>query len=243
MTREKYYFEMIFDKTKNLKIFLIDNETFGILAECQSIPISNSLTQGLINTTTMVVIIDKLYDLSKNSYKLVQQKILGKIGEANAAEISSAVNKKNRHSVQIFYDPPERFKERKELARIRNYGLEHLENGCKRFTARLLNFCGDQFFYSFINDELKKSNLETQEFSSGIVEWANIYQVTPRIAYNELKMQCESISISVIKINAIWKKLAERINKLHDIKKIHVCAIHQFESEMFFGVTIQDESK
>lgn len=234
---------MNLDKTKNLKIFLIDNETFGILAECQSIPISNSLTQGLINTTTMVVIIDEPYDLSKNSYKLIQQKILGKIGESNAAEISLEVNKKNRHSIRVFDNPPERFKERKELARIRNYGLEHLENGCKRFTARLLNFYGDQFFYSFINDEIKKSNLETGEFSSGIVEWANIYQVSPRIAYNELKMQYESISISVIKINAIWKKLAEQINKLHDIKKVHVCAIHEFESEMFFGVKVLNESK
>jgi hypothetical protein len=233
---------MVVDNTKNLKILLIDNETFGILAECQSIPISNTLTNGLINTTTMVVVIDDHLD-SFNDYKLVQQKILGKTGESNAAKFSLTIDKKVRHSVELFNNPSERFKERKELARIRNYGLNHLENGCKRFSARILSFYGDECFYSFINDELKKSNLKEEKFSDGIIEWAGIYQVDPRVAYNELKMQYDSISINMIKINAIWKKLSEKINKLTDVKEIHVCSIYDFESEMFFGTKLKNESK
>lgn len=218
----------------NTSIFVVDNETFLILCSTDSIRVANAICKGLINATTMVVSINQEYEPDKHYY-LLQTRTVGKYGEGNAAKISNTLEKNKRHALEEVLDVPDRFLERKELVRIRKYGIEHLEKGCIRYSARLVNFFEDSVFLHFISRELELCDPINNLFSDGILEWATIYGMVPKAAYHELKMHYDSTKISVIKIHALWNKYTDKINTLTNIKDIHLCAINEFEVEIFLA--------
>lgn len=215
------------------KIFVVDNETFTILCDTDSIRVANALCKGLVNATTMVVSLQREYDSTKH-YQLLQSRSVGKWGEGNAAKIDDSVEKKIKHDIKEIEISEELIK-KKELVKNRKYGLEHLEKGCIRYSARLNNFIDDSVFYSFLGRELDKSNSETNTYSDGIIEWAEINEISPFAAYQELKMHYNSVGISTMKIHALWTKYSDKINELTDRVEIHTVAINKFEREMFLA--------
>ena len=218
----------------NSKIFVVDNESLLVLCKTDSIRVANALSKGIINSTSMVVSIDQEFNEDKNYY-LLQTRTVGKYGEGNAAKISDTLEKNKRHALEETNEVSERFLERKKLAKMRKFGLEQLEKGCLRYNSRLVNFIDDSAFLHFISKELSNCDYENNLFSTGIQEWATICGVDPKSAYLELKMQYESTGISLIKMNAIWNKYVDKINNLFSLREIHICAINQFEVEIFLA--------
>lgn len=221
------------------KCFVIDDECFTILCQTNSVSVANAICKGILNTTTMVVPLEEELNEELN-YKLLQQggivSQMGnpKIGVSNSAWPGKLSNKRLRYGVEEV-PGSQRYLERKNLAKKRQYGLEHLESGLHRYIARLTNFCLDEGFYHFAARELDLSDPDNNKFSDAIVEWSNIYKCQPREAYWEIKTLYDSTSINIIKMHAVWNKYVDRVNKLTDIKDIHVCSVSEFEAEMFFG--------
>lgn len=217
----------------NTKIFVVDNESFLILCKTDSIRVANALCKGLVNATTMVVSIDQPMDLSKH-YQLIQSRSVGKWGEGNAAKIDDSVPKNKKHQIKEVEITEDQLK-KKELTNNRKYGLEHLEKGCARYSARLVNYIDDSVFYHFLSRALDDSSPEQETYSDLLKEWAEINGISPAGAYQELTMHYKSAGISVMKLHALWTKYVDRINELTDITDIHIMAINKFEVEMFLA--------
>lgn len=225
---------MIITKTSKYKIFVIDNETFLILCETNSVPIANAISMGLLNTSVMVVNIDQDYDDNLN-YKLLQTVTVQKTGEANAAFISQDLDKKKRHAIELVDNPSDRFLERKKLAKLRRTGMQHLECGCQRYLARLHDFFADSDFYMILSKELDQCDPENDFYTDAFREYADIANQDVSVVYKELKMMHSSYSINVFKMHAIWRKYVDKINLLFDAREIHICSINRFESEIFLS--------
>lgn len=217
-----------------LKVFVVDNETFGILTETSSVSVANAITNGLVNTTTMVVFI-KVDMMSNKNYILLGHPVTRKFGEGNAAKIEFVDEKGTRHGVKEFLNPPERFLKRKSLARKRQYGLENIENHCKRYLARTIDYFEDDLFYHTLSKELNLCDPENEIYSDLFKEYSMIRGLEPRNVYYELKMKMQSAEITNFKFHAMWIKFSERINELEDLKEIHELTMLKFEREMMFG--------
>jgi len=217
----------------NTKIFVVDNVSFTILCDTDSIRVANALCKGMVNTTTMVVSLYQEFDSNKH-YQLLQSRSVGKFGEGNAAKIDDYLPKNKKHAI-IEVEIADTLLQKKEILKSRKYGLEHLEKGIIRYSARLINFIDDSVFYHFLANDLANSHPDQNIYSDRIVEWAEIYGVSPFGAYQELKMHYDSVGTSTVKLHALWSKYSDRINKLTDIKEIHMVAINKFETEMFMA--------
>lgn len=222
------------------KCLVIDDECFLVLCETKSVSVANAICKGLINTTTMVVPLEQTIDETLN-YKLIQQGGLNsqvgnpKIGISNSAAPGKLSSKRIRYGLEIVDNVSERHLERKELAKKRLYGFNHLESGVIRYTARLTNFCLNEAFYSVIIRELDSCDVDNGFYTDAIKEYANIYKISASQAYQELSLMYNSTAINVIKMHAIWNKYVDKINTLDDIVEIHKTSVGYFEGEIFFG--------
>lgn len=219
---------------KNKYIFLVDQETFVILAKIDSLIIANAICKGILNTSVMVVSIPEIYNDLKN-YELTQQPTYhqGQVGTAHAAKIIQNMDKSTIFSLREVKTVPDTVVSKKSIANIRNFGFELLEENCNRYTSTLSNYIREDAFFLAVNNELKKCNLEKNMFSLGIQNWANIYGTSSEIAFKKLKVDYDSYTMGILKINAIWEKYAEKINMLNTVRDILIMFYTEFETEMF----------
>lgn len=218
------------------KIFVVDQSTFTILGTTESIRVANAICRGIMNTSTMVVSVNKDYDKSKH-YVLKQMPIAGgKNGAANTAMPSNDLKQYGiRYDIENVEEITVDIKRNKEIFEIRKIGLESLEQSCMRYLSRLVNFYEDTIFLSTISKELEKSNPQEETYSDGILDWANIMNVSPKAAYQQLKLELDSASISILKMHALWTKYVDKINLLTDQEKISQILNRDFEVEIFVG--------
>lgn len=223
------YFPMLDNLYTDTKIFVIDQETFFILCSTDSIRVANALCEGLINTSTMVVSVREEYTENR-SQVLVQNRANNKLGEGNAAKHCDTLPKDVRHGLKNYGEVDKTLLKKKELCLLRKEGLEILEQNCIRFSARNVNFINDDVFLYSIGDALKNTN------SSVIQEWADIKQLSYEEARNELQMIHDSVTISTVKMNAVWRKFVDKINTLYTRKDIITWAMYNFERELYLSM-------
>jgi hypothetical protein len=218
--------------SKNVyRIFVIDQITFGILTEVSSMSIANAVCKGILNTSQMVVSIDTPLDLNLN-YILTQSKIVQKHGEANAAKIIDKVENHKRYGLEIF-DPDEVFLEKKKLAENRKYGIDLLEKNITRFLSRNNIYADNEGLMSVLSVELPKCDINKNFYTPAIREWAIASKVDNFTAYNFLKMQYDCFSASTLRFYALWIKYVDKINQLSSKRDIHMCALYEFEHEVY----------
>lgn len=222
---------MLTSNKSNYNIFVVDQITFGILVETSSISVANAICKGILNVSQMTVSIDQEMDSTKN-YILVQPKIVEKHGEANTAKIVDRINGYKRFGVEEF-TPTVNFLEKREIANYRKYGLELLEKNIARFLSRNQNYIDDASVMSVLSIELAKCSPDSNIFSPAIHEWAIATNSSISSAYNFLKMQHDCYSTSVLRFHALWTKYVNKINHLHSKRDIHICALYEFEHEVY----------
>ena len=223
------YFPMLDSLYTNTKIFVVDQETFFILCSTESIQVANALCEGLINTSTMVVSTNDEYSETRNQM-LVQNRANNKLGEGNAAKHCDDLPKDVRHGLRNYGEIDSRLRQKRELCLLRKEGLEILEQNCIRFSSRNVNFINDDVFLYSIGNALKDTN------SAMIQEWADIKQLSYDEAKNELQMIHDSVTISTVKINAVWRKFVDKINTLSTRTDIITWAMYNFERELYLSM-------
>ena len=237
---------------KQYLFLVVDQETKGILTKCPSANTANVIANGITNCSRMTIHfpwwsghdISKYTENEKINYKLVRQINFnsGPSGmmdsEINVCEI---VNKTK--SGKIFDLEPmdsknitDSWLEKRKLANFRSEKIAGFEVFCERYISRIKTFCGDELFFHALKDELELVDDANEVYPAGIVEWANINEVSPSAAYYELKMSYDSMRITLIRIHALWRKYSIIINNMNSEDEFRDFEFYtKIESEFRFG--------
>jgi hypothetical protein len=214
---------------KEYLFLVVDHETKGVLTKCASASIANSVSKGIVNSSTMTIyfpyfrnkhnIINYQIDFSIN-YKLVRAHRLEysnlqmPTSDVEMYEIVEKTNSGRTFDLIDFENVSEEWLEKRKLANYRSEKIRSLEIICERYMARLKEFAADEMFFQYLGTQLPLVNEEKNDYPYSILEWAEIRNVSPQSAFYELKMKYESTNISIMRIHAIWNKYVDKINSL-----------------------------
>lgn len=214
---------------KNYLFLIVDQENKGILGYTYSCSVANAVSNGILNSSVMLVpmatfdksILESYGENFKNNYKLIrkynQEYTNSKpmTSEGNVCDYSPNISKNKTFDLYPLV-VSESWIEKRKLAAFRINKLKILETICDRYLTRFKTFTGDSFFFHYIGQQLDDCNLKQKTFSHSIIEWANIYNISPEEAYYDLKMKYDSAGISIMRINAVWNKYVDIINSITD---------------------------
>lgn len=236
---------------KSYLFLVVDQETKGILTKCSSITIANAVVKGILNSSSMLVPYSNINNTKINTYsentidnyKLVRfhnskfSNFKPMTGEANVYEIGNNKEKKAFDLVEMDQSSINNlWIEKRTLANFRANKIRTLESFCERYSARLVNFFGDELLFQNLSNELSKVDVKNNDYPISIIEWAEINNISPNAAYKELKLQYESTTISIMRIHAIWNKYVEKINQLNYNQEDQADdLIHSLEAEFKWG--------
>jgi len=226
-----------------LYLFLVvDQETKGILARCSSANVANAVSQGITNSSPMTIYfqfanhnINKYQDDTTLNYKLQRAYVdeTGMDSETNVAE-PVKVDRITESFIVSEFVPPKGWISKREIANFRSKRFRDLENICDRYISRVKTFCGDELFYQYLGKELDK--VSDSYYPASIIEWADLAELTVDNAYQELRMDYESVGITLMRIHAIWRKYVFKVNTLNAEEEfLNLGIIKSFETELKFG--------
>lgn len=102
-----------------------------------------------------------------------------------------------------------------KLAEIRSKYLHKLELKTLQYIQRFQGLYDDTTLY-FIGSALSLSNVDVNKFDVAILEYANMLNIKPISAYNDLKMKFDSYKMLKIKSYASYEKYKNEINNYID---------------------------
>jgi hypothetical protein len=185
----------------NDKIIVIDNLSEGVLCECISPSIAQSVSLGFINSSIKILPSsipwlekDYYYNFNDSSsyFQFRTMKIL----------------KLSDHLIT------EEFIAMRFLAQIRNSFHAAWETKCKQF---LYNRNHDYFnlplMEAYLCNQLDKCDVNNEYYTQAIHEWAAISEVDVKVAYQELKIKTESLGLQYIRNNAIYHRYVFLLNQ------------------------------
>jgi len=207
---------------KQYLFLVVDQESKGILTSCSSPTIANSVSKGIINSSPMTVHflhlgtghpINNYRNTIENNYKLVSNNpSMG--SEVNVSEYVKKTISGKLYDLEEFF-PDQQFLEKRNLANTRCRSISELETFCERYLSRIKNYAGDDILFLALEKDIEYYNL-TGKYSNGIIEWAEINNVSLDAALQELKMLLDTAKITAVRIHAIWNKYVNYINSLSE---------------------------
>lgn len=231
---------------------VVDQETFRVLCFCLNSTIANAVSEGLLNSSPMTVHYP-LAGLAMNpvkDYNTDSQKTLALVLKMNATNkltaggyvtsdcnVAKVVDQTPTGRVLDFVvaDSDSDWQARRRLAQQRNDAIELLERRCDRYLSRTSYFTGDPVFLPYLAQQLALCRPELADYTAVIRDWAEIQEIEPARAYDELKMIWDSAGIAAVKVHALWRKYVRLINQLDNRRDMDACVQVQFESEFRFG--------
>lgn len=181
---------------------VIDTDSNSVLYFAPSKLTANIVSRGLLNT--MALEIPTAHPWREDVFK----------GIDKINDHIRLINKNGRPAVK-FLELEKRtsaYIQKKELATLRGkyiYGLELFSmSNIIRVTDLL-----DESLLPFINQQLEKSNPETESFSPALQEYATLLGITPENAYYDLSMRAETAGLIRIRAQAIFEKYSTIINQ------------------------------
>jgi hypothetical protein len=231
---------------KEYLFLVVDHETKGVLTKCASASIANSVSKGILNSSAMAVnfpyfrnnhsVNNYHLDTSLN-YKLVRaiklefSNLQPPTSDAQMYEIVEKTNSGRNFDLVELESVNEAWLEKRKLANYRSEKIKLLESVCERYMTRLKKFTADDLFFQYLTTQFPLVNIEKNKFPPSIIEWAEIQNISPISAYQELKMDYESTNISIMRIHAIWNKYVDKINdlKLNDLTESYVFSLLETE--------------
>jgi hypothetical protein len=107
----------------------------------------------------------------------------------------------------------DKLSKQREIAKLRSEYIYVLEQQFKIQNARsILHF--DEQVMSFLSHEVNKSEPMTDTYSMGIIEYANIQSISPKVAYQEIKFMLDSSSLIKIRNYAWFTEYIRKFNSL-----------------------------
>lgn len=232
---------------------VVDQESFRVLCFCLNPTIANAVSQGILNSSPMTVHYplfgvpdptkDYNTDIDRNIVLVLKMPDFNKIhpggyvtSDCNIAMIvDSTPTGRFFDFIPASQTADQNWREKRKLATDRNTALELLERRCDKYLTRTTYFTGDPIFLSYIGQRLADCKPELGYYDKIICDWAEINEISPAAAYNELKMTWDSAGIATTKIHALWSKYVRKINTLQDLQKMKYHVQVEFEGEIRFG--------
>ena len=204
---------------KNYIFFVVDQENKGILGYAPSPSIANAVSKGLANSSVMLVpafniektILDSFNTNFKNNFKLVRNfyspysNATMMTSEGNVCEPRKEIQW-SKHFDCVPITVSDEWLEKRKIAGARINKLKYIETIIERYLTRFKQFTADSIFYNYLGSQINLCDPDLDHYSSSIIEWAEISDLTPKAAYYHLKMQYESASITIFRANAIWNR-------------------------------------
>jgi hypothetical protein len=239
--------------TKSYLYLIIDQASKGVITYSHSASISNAVSKGIMNSSCMMIhfpfLVSKhdinryLEDLSLN-YKLVKKhdpafsnyKFMD--SEMNVAESTEFIQSGKTFDLVPMDQTSltDEWLEKRRLGNFRVINIRSLEMNCDRYLSRFKQFSADDMLFPYITEQINLVDTDRNIYPNSIVEWANINSMTPRAAFNELKMKKDSMDISIMRIHALWTKYVEKFNSVSTPKEVAALELFgHLESELKFG--------
>jgi hypothetical protein len=217
------------DGIKQYLYLVVDRETNLVLTRCQNASTANAVSRGFLNSTVMVINRPKCFHNDKMQVYHKDSQITFKLITNNFSGISSLeanVGEKNNSSKYNFdlveYDnSDQQWIDKRELANIRSNIFSTMESKIERYLARFYSFVGDNILYQYLSQEFNRCNPENDYYSESIIEYSKILLITPREAFNDLKMKYDSFCLTTVRYSAIWEKYITSINATNEYSNIN----------------------
>lgn len=221
---------------------LVDQDTFGVISHCVSLPVAHALSEGIPNSSVMCATFPPGFDKLKGNglefgqdqnYILLRSSTIALIAsECNVGKATTDLPPGKMFELLPMQTVTSEWMEKKKLAKSRNLGLWLLEQKIERYIARAKFFIGDDVLVPFLANELAKCDFDNNVYSDVIVEWAEIANVTPAEAFHILSNKISSTNIIVSRLHAIWFKYVNQINSLDDEQRILQLVRYNLEVEL-----------
>lgn len=186
-----------------------DHDTLAVLAVTRTLSTASYVTEGMFNTyatsipTDLSLIRDRVYDRCDPLTDYIQLDY-------------TRDEQGNIHYVKKMDESliTEEFLNRRKLATLRAKHIYYQETYYKHYLARVGVFPGNFGIGNSVDYSLDTCDVDSGFYSDGIVEYAEIMEMTPAEAYQELKVLMDSISIVKMKYFAWYRKNIQVINKM-----------------------------
>jgi hypothetical protein len=240
----------MFKGFKQYLFLVVDQETATIITKCPSMSIANAVCKGITNSSVMVIHyahmgtkheINQYQDNPTLVYQLVREARLTtdvsaiSTSESNVYKSVSRTENGKPFDIVKITTPSDDWIEKRKLGNFRSNKIRSLELICERYMARGNNFSNDEIFFQYLSTQLPLVNETLDDYPAGIVEWANIVNVSPKQAYRELKLDYDSTGIFVMRVHAIWNKYVDIINQLDEETFARQDVFMNLETEIKFG--------
>lgn len=219
----------MFNGIKQYLFLVVDQETAGVITKCSTASIANAVSKGIINSSTMVIHfpymttkhdINQYQDDFRLNYKIVRaykskvSNMVPPVGEGDVYEIVDSVPSGKTFDLRKIESITPEWIEKRKLGNFRAAKIRSLEMICERYLARLKNFTSDDAFLQYFSTQISLVDEKNNYYPPSIIEWANISNVTPQTAYQELKLNYDSIGIAMMRMHAIWNKYVDKFNQI-----------------------------
>jgi hypothetical protein len=182
-----------------MKFIIVDYSNEGILYVGDSLAVINQLKAGLVDTEM------RMFYPRHPSYN--------HINRAEILEQDKHIFVKRDNSVvelpETAYNPA--YLERRRLIKLRSPLTEMLI----RFTFTGTQLCRPTVWEGIENNlqfAIRDSDPENNVYSDAIQEYAQINNVEPRVAYREIKLQCDNIHSIKMRVYSFLKHFSDKIN-------------------------------
>jgi hypothetical protein len=122
----------------------------------------------------------------------------------------------------------EEWKKKSELAKLRARHIYFQESYYRLYLTRCVVTPSNRGLMSTVYSELANSNDDEENYSVGIKEYAEILEITPKEAYDEIKLMADGLSITNMKYFAWYRKNVAKINTLHTEEEMTEFSVSQW---------------
>ena len=186
---------------------VVDLENQGILCRAPTSSVANAVSLGFINTTTTVLL----------EFPWTKEKSSGVNFDGENWQLM-----RRGHFVKMPADlVTEEWLAKKALAMKRRNFQWAWEGRCIQQLRRAADFHSPGVFESYVMLQLQECDPISEVWPIGILEWASIHQVTPEMAYQDLKLRMDSLGLMYLRNAALHKKIMEDINKGTSEEEMH----------------------
>jgi hypothetical protein len=109
---------------------------------------------------------------------------------------------------------------KRRLALAKRKSLISWEYLCRISTSSNNDYFGWTYLMPFLIRELDKCNINDNVYSQAILDWAEIQEITPQAAFNELEMKMQGIGLSYMRNYAFYNKYARLITMSQTIEEV-----------------------
>ena len=185
--------------TKDLYL-VIDQENKAVLCFTKSLSCANSVSLGFINSQAI----------------MFPSSLAWRSKELEGLDLKTDHLMLNNGNMTILPEHlvTKKFLENKEVAKLRALYINSLEVYLKIQLVRV-NIFNDENVVTHIHREVNASDPAAGSYSAGVLEYANISEITPESAYNELTLMLDSIGLIKLRNMAWYNKYVSIINTLH----------------------------